>query len=135
MIYSTIEHLFNRNWGDRSMTESDACEVFFVDEAKVKSVAEKLATDGDVYQLTETFKLLGDPTRLKIILALKEEELCVCDLATLLGVSRSAVSHQLRLLKNWRLVKHRRAGKMAYYSLDDSHISEIITAAMEHSQE
>ena len=117
------------------MTENDACEVFFVDEAKVKSVAEKLAANGDLYQLTETFKLLGDPTRLKIILALKEEELCVCDLATLLGVSRSAVSHQLRLLKNWRLVKHRRAGKMAYYSLDDSHISEIITAAMEHSQE
>jgi len=69
------------------MTEKDACEVFFVDEAKVKSVAEKLAADGDLYQLTETFKLLGDPTRLKIILALKEEELCVFDLATRLSAT------------------------------------------------
>lgn len=114
------------------MAKLDSCDVFMVDQAKVKSAKEKLAANGDLSQLTETFKLLGDPTRLKIILALKEEELCVCDLATLLGVSRSAVSHQLRLLKSWRLVKYRRAGKISYYSLDDSHISELIDAAMEH---
>ncbi|MFQ5750397.1 MAG: ArsR/SmtB family transcription factor [bacterium] len=114
------------------MIEKTTCDIFFVDEKKVKSVAKKLAANGDVFHLTETFKLLGDPTRIKIILALKEEELCVCDLATLLGVSRSAVSHQLRLLKNWRLVKFRREGKIAYYSLDDTHISELIDTAMEH---
>jgi ArsR family transcriptional regulator len=117
------------------MAEIETCDLILVDEAKVRSVEKKLLANGDLFRLTETFKLLGDPTRLKIILALKEEELCVCDLATLLGVSRSAVSHQLRLLKNWRLVKHRRAGKIAYYSLDDLHIGEIITAAMEHTRE
>ena len=114
---------------------TDACDVFLIDEKKVKAVEKKLAANSTVYQLTETFKLLGDPTRLKIILALNEEELCVCDLATLLGVTRSAISHQLRLLKNLRLVKFRRDGKISYYSLDDSHINELITAAMEHIHE
>lgn len=117
------------------MDNNPTCDVFFVDEEKVRAVSKKLATDGHIYELTETFKLLGDPTRLKIILALKADELCVCDLATLLGVSRSAISHQLRLLKNLRLVKFRRQGKIAYYSLDDTHISELIESAMEHIHE
>ena len=111
------------------------CDVLFVDEKKVKAVQKKLLANGYLYDLTETFKLLGDPTRLKIILALNETEMCGCDLATLLGVTRSAISHQLRLLKNLRLVKFRREGKIAYYSLDDSHISELIEAAMEHIRE
>lgn len=118
------------------MTDYDSCDVFYVDEQKVKSVERKLAaTNGHLFDLTETFKLLGDPTRLKILLALKEEELCGCDLAVLLGVTRSAVSHQLRLLRNLRLVKPRREGKMTYYSLDDTHISSLIEAAMEHTHE
>jgi ArsR family transcriptional regulator len=112
-----------------------ACDVLFVDEKKVQAVRKKLLANGQLYELTETFKLLGDPTRLKIILALNEAEMCGCDLAALLGVTRSAVSHQLRLLKNLRLVKFRREGKIAYYSLDDSHISELIDAAMEHIRE
>ena len=116
------------------MTETATCDVFLVDEDKVKSVEKTLSGNSHIFQLTETFKLLGDPTRLKILLALKEEELCVCDLAVLLGVSRSAVSHQLRLLKATRLVKLRRAGKIAYYSLDDTHISELIEVAMEHME-
>ena len=114
------------------MNETATCEVFLVDEDKVKSVEKTLSGNTHIFQLTEIFKLLGDPTRLKILLALKEEELCVCDLAVLLGVSRSAVSHQLRLLKATRLVKLRREGKIAYYSLDDTHISELIEVAMEH---
>jgi ArsR family transcriptional regulator len=117
------------------MNDNTTCDVVFVDEEKVKAVEKRLAANGHIYQLTETFKLLGDPTRVKIILALKEEELCVCDLASLLGVSRSAVSHQLRLLKNLKLVKFRRDGKIAYYCLDDTHISELIEAAMEHIHE
>jgi len=112
-----------------------ACDVVLVDEQKVRTVEKKLATNQHLFELSETFKLLSDPTRLKIILALKEEELCVCDLAVLLGVTRSAVSHQLRQLKNLRLVKHRRAGKIAYYSLDDFHIAELIEAATEHIHE
>ncbi|MFQ5640945.1 MAG: ArsR/SmtB family transcription factor, partial [bacterium] len=103
------------------MPEKDSCTVFFVDEKKVKSVEKKLSDPELLFTLSETFKLLGDLTRLKIILALKEEELCVCDLATLFEVSSSAVSHQLRLLRTWRLVKLRRDGKIVYYSLDDTH--------------
>jgi len=111
------------------------CDVFLVDEKKVRAIEKKLLANGHLFELTATFKLLGDPTRLKIILALNETEMCGCDLAALLGVSRSAISHQLRLLKNLRLVKFRRDGKMAYYSLDDPHISEVIDAAMEHIHE
>ncbi|MCZ6821234.1 MAG: metalloregulator ArsR/SmtB family transcription factor [Calditrichaeota bacterium] len=118
-----------------SVEDSTICDVFYVDETKVKAVSERLAQNGDLYDLSETFKVLGDPTRLKIILALKEEELCVCDLATLLGVTRSAVSHQLRLLKNLRLVRFRRAGKIVYYALDDTHIGELIDVALAHVQE
>lgn len=118
-----------------SAKDSTICGVFYVDEAKVKAVSERLAQNGDLYALSETFKVLGDPTRLKILLALKEEELCVCDLATLLGITRSAVSHQLRLLKNLRLVRFRRAGKIVYYALDDTHIGELIDVALAHVQE
>ncbi len=115
--------------------EPDMCDVLLVDERKVKAVARKLAANPHLHHLAETFKLLGDPTRLKIILALREEELCVCDLAALLGVTSSAVSHQLRLLRTWRLVRLRREGKIAYYALDDPHIAAIIDAAMEHMHE
>lgn len=117
------------------MADAAVCDVFLVDEEKVRSVEAKLQAQDHLSDLSETFKLLSDPTRLKIILALKEEELCVCDLATLLGVSRSAISHQLRLLKTWRLVRHRREGKIAYYALDDTHISDIIEAALQHMTE
>lgn len=79
--------------------------------------------------------MLADPTRLKIVLALAREELCVCDVAALLGVSESAISHQLRLLKNLRLVKYHRDGKMAYYSLDDEHIEDLIRVANRHVSE
>jgi len=113
----------------------DSCDIVYVDETKVRSVAKKLADGGHLLQLADTFKLLGDPTRLKIIMALTEEELCVCDLASLLGVTRSAVSHQLRLLRNLRLVKFRRAGKIVYYSIDDEHISKLIKAGLEHVRE
>ena len=113
----------------------DTCDVFYVDEAKVRAVASKLLQNDKIDALTETFKLIGDPTRLKIILALREEELCVCDLATLLEITRSAVSHQLRLLRGARLVKVRREGKMAYYSLTDWHIAILIQTALEHTNE
>ncbi len=114
---------------------TDDCDIFYVDEAKVKAVAGTLASNDKISELTETFRLLGDATRLKIILALQQEELCVCDLASVLGVTRSAVSHQLRLLRGLRLVKVRRAGKIAYYSLNDFHISALIQMALEHANE
>ncbi len=111
------------------------CEVNFIDEKKVKAVRKKLPEDSLINELSETFKSLSDFTRLKILLSLAEDELCVCDIAALTGVSVSAISHQLRLLKNNRLVNHRREGKMVYYSLDDEHINKIINEATKHCKE
>jgi ArsR family transcriptional regulator len=107
----------------------------FVHKAKVKSAQKAIHDDDTVRGLAETFQVLSDPTRLKICLALAKEELCVCDIAALLNLTESAVSHQLRLLKNLRLVKYRREGKMAYYSLDDEHIEHLIDEALEHISE
>ena len=111
------------------------CEVELIDEKKVKAVKKKLPQDTLINQLSETFKSLSDFTRLKILLSLAEEELCVCDIAALTGVSVSATSHQLRLLKNARLVNYRKEGKMVYYSLDDEHINKIVNEATKHCLE
>lgn len=85
--------------------------------------------------LAETFRALGDPTRLRIAFALSREELCVCDLATLLGVSQSVVSHSLRALRHMRLVRYRKAGKIAYYALDDEHIGTLLEEGFRHVEE
>lgn len=111
------------------------CDTFHVDAEKVTAAEALLNSIDEVDDVTETFKLLGDPTRFKILLALQQDELCVCDLASLFDVTRSAISHQLRLLKTWRLVKCRRAGKRSYYSLADSHIYDLIDLALEHARE
>ena len=88
-----------------------------------------------LHGLTETFKVLGDPTRLNILLAVSRSELCVSDIAALLGLSESAVSHQLRLMKSMRLVRYRRAGKMIYYMVDDEHIEDLIRMGVRHVSE
>jgi ArsR family transcriptional regulator len=85
--------------------------------------------------LAELFKIFGDSTRIKIICALFEAEMCVCDIAALLKMTQSAVSHQLRVLKTSRLVKHRREGKVIYYSLDDEHVKNIFNQGLEHITE
>ena len=105
------------------------------DEAKVKKVRKFMPAEADILDLSDSFKMLGDSTRLKILYALKNEELCVGDISSLIGISISAVSHQLRLLRNYRYVKHRKDGKMVYYSLADKHIFNIISEALSHSQE
>lgn len=101
----------------------------------LKKVRELLPPDEWLYDLAELFKIFGDSTRLKILYALLEGELCVCDLAGLMAVSQSAVSHQLRVLKNSKLVKFRREGKTIYYSLADSHVESILSQGMEHIEE
>lgn len=116
-------------------TIAPVCEVEFIDEKKVKAVKKKLPEDSMINELSETFKNLSDFTRLKTILSLAEDELCVCDIAALTGVSISAISHQLRLLKNARLVNYRKKGKMVYYSLDDEHINKIVNEATKHCKE
>jgi ArsR family transcriptional regulator len=88
-----------------------------------------------VATLAETFKLLGDPTRIKIAFALSREELCVCDLAHIVGASQSAVSHSLRALRQMKLVRFRKEGKIAYYKLDDDHIGHLLEEGFEHIEE
>ena len=88
-----------------------------------------------VEALAETFRVLGDPTRVRILDALSGGELCVCDIASLVGISESAVSHQLRLLRGMRLVRHRRDGRQVFYALDDHHIIELLKQALTHVEE
>lgn len=115
--------------------KSGICEVLCINERKVAAVRKAMKPDATLFKLAETFKALGDVTRAKIISALLQEELCVCDLASLIGLSHSAVSHQLRVLRNMNLVKYRKDGRIAYYSLDDDHISAILTACLKHVEE
>lgn len=116
-------------------TISDACEIEFIDKAKVKRVQASMKSDSAIMALSETFKMLGDPTRIKITFALSKAELCVCDLANLLGLSQSAVSHSLRSLRQMKVVRFRRDGKVAYYSLDDEHIEHLLTEGFRHVEE
>ena len=112
--------------------ENDLCEVRCVDARKVLKLRRAMKPAVAVGALAETFRALGDPTRLRIAFALAREELCVCDLATLLGVSQSVVSHSLRALRRMRLVRYRKEGKIAYYVLDDHHIATLVEEGFEH---
>src|SRR5215470_319087 len=94
-----------------------------------------LLPDSSASSLADTFRVLGDVTRVRILDALSRAELCVCDIAGLLGLSESAVSHQLRLLRSWRLVRSRRSGRMVFYALDDQHIVRLFRHGLEHVQE
>ena len=108
------------------------CEETEVHEGAVEQVRSQLPQDEVLYDLAELFKIFGDSTRVKILYALLEAELCVCDIAKLMDVSQSAVSHQLRVLKRSKLVKFRREGKTLYYSLADEHVFRILSQGMEH---
>ena len=101
----------------------------------VEKVLEQQPDDEILYDLAELFKVFGDSTRLKILYSMFENELCVNDIARLLNLSQSSVSHQLRILKTSKLVKFRRKGKSIYYSLDDEHVRSIISMGMEHVEE
>jgi ArsR family transcriptional regulator len=115
--------------------ETEACDDFHAHPEKVSRLRHALLGGEQVAALAETFKLLGDATRVRILDALSKEELCVCDLATLIGMSESAVSHQLRLLRGLRLVRPRRAGRMVFYALDDQHIVSLFQQGLRHVQE
>ena len=111
------------------------CEESQVHLDAVERVRELLPPDERLYDLAELFKIFGDSTRVKILYALLEGELCVCDMAKLMEVTQSAVSHQLRVLKGSKLVKFRREGKTVYYSLADEHVIRILSQGMEHIAE
>ena len=111
------------------------CEEALVHTGAVERVRASLPPDEQLYDLAELFKIFGDSTRIKLLYALYESELCVCDLADVLGLTQSAVSHQLRLLKSSKLVKFRREGKTVFYSLADDHVVRILSQGMEHLEE
>ena len=107
-------------------------KVVFIDAASARAARNSMPGDRMVRALAETFSALSDPTRVRIISALAGQELCVFDLARLLGLTGSAISHQLRLLRGQRLVKYRKEGKVAYYSLDDDHIRNLMEECIQH---
>ncbi|MFA5011187.1 MAG: metalloregulator ArsR/SmtB family transcription factor [Ignavibacteria bacterium] len=111
------------------------CGITLIDEKKVNFVKKKIPENELISQISETFCNLSDFTRVKILFALTNAELCVCDIAALMDVSVSAISHQLRLLRHSKLVKFRKEGKMVYYSLDDNHIKSILKNILKHFNE
>jgi len=113
----------------------ESCNCNIIHKEVIEKVNDALPADETLYDLAEFFKVFGDSTRIKIICALFESEMCVCDLAALLGVTQSAISHQLRTLKGARLVRYRRDGKVIYYSLDDEHIKHIFDEGLRHITE
>jgi len=120
---------------DKSTSKvAGACGTECVDGKRVQRALQAMPEDEMVNALAETFRMLGDPTRIRIIAALSRRELCVCDLAKVVGLTGSAVSHQLRLLRGQRLVKYRKDGKTAYYTLDDEHIRNLFGEGVRHVQ-
>ena len=117
------------------MPSEDRCEYIHVHEEIVGRVRQSMPEDEDLFDLAELFKIFGDSTRIKILYVLFESEMCVCDLAQLLGMTQSAISHQLQVLKKSKLVKYRREGKTVFYSLSDAHVRTIINQGMEHIAE
>lgn len=113
----------------------ECCGFLCVHRQTVERVLEEMPGDERLYDLAELFKVFGDTTRIKILYVLFEAELCVCDIAALLSLTQSAVSHQLRVLKQARLVKPRREGKTVFYTLADDHVRKIIAQGMEHIDE
>lgn len=109
------------------------CEVIHSDI--VEEVKKRMPNEDDLYDLSDFFKVLGDSTRTKIIWALDEHEMCVCDIAVLLNMTKSAISHQLRSLRQANLVRFRKEGKVVYYSLADEHVKDIFEKGMEHIKE
>lgn len=115
--------------------EVECCESFELHENLLKIVRETMPEETELYDLAELFKVFGDSTRIRILFVLFEAEVCVCDLASALNMTQSAISHQLRILKQNKLVKSRREGKSVFYSLADDHVRTIINQGREHIEE
>lgn len=124
-------------YGKKNLTDSevDQCDFICIHEGIVNKVIKAMPKEQELLDLAEFYKVFGDPTRVKILYVLSQSEMCVCDIANLLGMGQSAISHQLRVLKQMRLVKFRREGKTVFYSLADGHIETILAQGMEHINE
>ncbi len=115
--------------------EIKCCDETEVHEELLKKVVEVMPPEDDLYDLAELYKVFGDSTRIRILYVLVASEVCVCDLAAALRMTQSAVSHQLKILKQARLVKARREGKSIFYSLDDDHVRSMLRMGLEHIEE
>jgi DNA-binding transcriptional ArsR family regulator len=111
---------------------AEACEISHADPERIAAIRARMPPDEGIAALSEIFRALGDPTRLRLLSALGAGELCVCDLASLAGISESATSHQLRLLRALRLVRARRDGRLVFYRLDDEHVSGLVAQGLQH---
>ena len=116
-------------------TYKNICEYEHVHDEVVEQVSVDMPDEDLLYDAAELFKIFGDSTRIRILSALTKAELCVCDICTLLNMTKSAVSHQLRILRQSKLVRNKRVGKEVYYSLDDEHVYSIINLALDHLKE
>jgi ArsR family transcriptional regulator len=119
----------------REKNSADRCECTVIHEEVVNMVKSKMPDEEKLYDLAELFKVFGDSTRIRILWALSESDMCVCDIASLLNMTQSAISHQLRILKQTRLVKNRKEGKVVYYSLDDGHVKQVFEMGLFHINE
>lgn len=108
------------------------CEETIIHPDRVKAGQETLLDGLTATRLADTFQAMADPTRLRLISALLKTEMCVCDIAAVLGMTQSAVSHQLRLLRDLRIVRHRKDGRIVYYTLDDEHVRDLLQRGLEH---
>ncbi len=115
--------------------EIECCDYLAIHEDAVQEVQKNLPDEDTIFELAELYKIFGDHTRIRILCVLWEHELCVCDIAKLLSMTQSAISHQLRVLKSARLIKFRRDGKTVFYSLADDHVRTLINCAIEHIRE
>ena len=113
----------------------EQCDYMHLHEKVIEQVQEEMPEEEILYDLAELFKVFGDSTRIKILYVLFQSEMCVCDIAELLNMSQSAISHQLRVLKQAQLVKYRREGKTVFYSLADAHVNTILNQGLEHIEE
>lgn len=116
-------------------SEDDLCHVRYIHLNRVREARQTKLPDKEFDRMAALFKVLGDPTRLGIVTALRDGEMCVCDLAAFLGMTESAISHQLRRLRDLALVKNRRDGQILYYSLDDDHVQALLELALIHVRE
>ena len=127
-----VEYLFNRK-GVRQMSKNEfICDCNVIHEDKVKKTLKIMPDENTFNKIAEFFKIMGDTTRTKILFALDSNEMCVCDIANVLNMTKSSISHQLGTLRRMNIVKCRREGKEVYYTLDDDHIKEVFEVALEH---
>lgn len=116
----------------KKQNDAPVCDCNIIHNDVVERVKGEMPAAEHLYDLSELFKSLGDQTRVKILFALTKNEMCVCDIAALLEMSQSAISHQLRVLRNVRLIRYHKVGKVVYYTLDDAHVNELFKQGLDH---